>query len=1438
MKKLYVTLCALLFSLISFAALNYNTTLTETVFNNSKSNAVGAVDWEGGIRLGYVTWLGTQQPGPNHWNLMADENWDDKSVVVALDPSKVAYQLTFTVHCQCIANATETDYIVSESPDGAKWEEAYSLNYNSENESPVFTANLKKTTKYLRFCYSGNYAGIFSKIKVINQVYAKDPSGDQIDFGVKAIGADSQTESVTMEWCDIAPFTITQLHPEFFTVSPSSFGAQATFGTANIEVQYGHDILGEHRDTLTITNGQYTKYIYIVGATDRRPQQILWNEALSSTGFVLTAGEALPNAEVAVIATATNGEQVTYTTSDASVISVSADGTQLTAVGNGTAIITASQAGDAHYLPVTDSKEFIVTAALRQSIDWNQNLMGLKIGGSNVNLTAIASSGGEITYSSDDPSVASVSGSTLIIHDVGEAYITATQAGGDIAGQIYSPISMQLLVVVSDPAASCNEMALSVATLNLTASLKEYDLIGIPQSVKFSAYHDTKGSAGDFGHITYANLIVEEYSTRNGQTEWYQIFNQEVNSSDAKDYTASISEQATKVRFRTGESATTHITNIRIPRKPVIRVSASSITEIVECNVPYTKTISIHHENIDRLIATVTGPFTLDRTLIGSGCSDIANDELTISFMPTEKTTYTGTLTITDGKTTNGHTIEIPITITATGLRQLIQDWTLDAEFTGFDNPIALNAVATSGLAVEYSSSNTDVARIENGTLIAVAPGTAVITASQPGNDKFDPAKEVQKTVTINYADATITTAPTANTINYGEALSLAILTGGEANVQGSFRWELAPETILPVGEHALNVIFDAAQPALFDADTMQIVLTVRPAITYGEQLLTICAGDSIEYHGVWYKQAVSTQITILNVLGGDSIIDLTVAVNPVFNTPISAVICAGEEYPFAGKQLTEKGTYVDSLKSVDGCDSVVVLDLNVADKYIFPETHTMYVGKADTWHGKDLSVYGVGVHTIYDSLKTEVYGCDSVYVLTLTVNVLPTSSEELEAIVCPGDSIEHDGKFYKVGEHELRYQNIYGGDSVINLIVSETQTYFFTDARTQYAGKAGDWRGKDLSVYGVGEHFVYDSLKTEVYGCDSVYRLTLTIEALPTSESAVSAKVCPGETIEFDGNRFGAGVHALHYTNVFGGDSTVTLTVSLYPTYEANPEILEIFEHANETWNGHDLSVYEVGVYSILDTLSTVNGCDSVVSLELWVDELPTTYGSDGATICPGEKFVYQDSTLTEARKYRFTLVNSFGGDSIVTFTLKHYQAYSVEENQTITFGDPAIVWHEQTIENLNAGNYTYIDTLPTINGCDSICTFHLTVNKAPQTIIWENTLPDTLMVGETAPLAAAESSVGLEISYHVSGEAFAEWNGTEVLAIAAGTITVTASQPGNENYLPAEPISVSLVIDEVTALEDLIINDTQARKLMHNGVIYILRNNAIYDLNGQRIR
>ena len=66
-------------------------------------------------------------------------------------------------------------------------------------------------------------------------------------------------------------------------------------------------------------------------------------------------------------------------------------------------------------------------------------------GDADFTLSATASSGLPITFSSSNPSVVSVSGSTASIHNVGESYITATQVGDDT----YSAVSFERIQVVN-----------------------------------------------------------------------------------------------------------------------------------------------------------------------------------------------------------------------------------------------------------------------------------------------------------------------------------------------------------------------------------------------------------------------------------------------------------------------------------------------------------------------------------------------------------------------------------------------------------------------------------------------------------------------------------------------------------------------------------------------------------------------------------------------------------------------------------------------------------------------------------------------------------------------------------------------------------------------------------------------------------------------------
>lgn len=75
--------------------------------------------------------------------------------------------------------------------------------------------------------------------------------------------------------------------------------------------------------------------------------------------------------------------------------------------------------------------------------------------------------------------------------------------------------------------------------------------------------------------------------------------------------------------------------------------------------------------------------------------------------------------------------------------------WEQELDFMLEESPVILTAVATSGLPVQFSSSDETVATVNGNQLILVGEGVTLITASQPGNDSWNPAPEVVKILTV-----------------------------------------------------------------------------------------------------------------------------------------------------------------------------------------------------------------------------------------------------------------------------------------------------------------------------------------------------------------------------------------------------------------------------------------------------------------------------------------------------------------------------------------------------------------------------------------------------------------------------------------------------------------------------------------------------------------
>lgn len=105
---------------------------------------------------------------------------------------------------------------------------------------------------------------------------------------------------------------------------------------------------------------------------------------------------------------------------------------------------------------------------------------------------------------------------------------------------------------------------------------------------------------------------------------------------------------------------------------------------------------------------------------------------------------------------------------------------------------------------------------------------------------------------------------------------------------------------------------------------------------------------------------------------------------------------CDSYTSPSGNYTYTTSGVYYDTITNHWGCDSLLTIDLNITYSFFSEENINICQGETYTWHGQTLNTAGV----YFDSLTT-VNGCDSIYKLSLNVNSLPNINLGNDTIVC-----------------------------------------------------------------------------------------------------------------------------------------------------------------------------------------------------------------------------------------------------------------------------------------------------------------------------------------------------------------------------------------------------------------------------------------------------
>ena len=502
------------------------------------------------------------------------------------------------------------------------------------------------------------------------------------------------------------------------------------------------------------------------------------------------------------------------------------------------------------------------------------------------------------------------------------------------------------------------------------------------------------------------------------------------------------------------------------------------------------------------------------------------------------------------------------------------------------------------------------------------------------------------------------------------------------------------------------------------------MTLTVNP--TYNViDTKTICASQlPYEWNGVTFA-AAGTKTTTLNTVNGcDSVVTMTLTVNPTYNVIDTTTICASQlPYEWNGVTFAAAGTKNVTLQSVNYCDSIVAMTLTVNPTYNTPITESICQGQSYSFYGQNLTTAGVYTHTL-----TTSKGCDSIITLTLTVNPLPTVIISGDGSFCQGDNVTLTAMgassyawnnastnpsitVCDAGTYTVTGTDANGCADTARKTVTVNPTYNITVHDTICQGESYNFFGQNLYTDSTYTHTLFSSK-----GCDSVITLILTVNPLPNITISGESSFCQGDNVtltamgasSYDWNNGSqtatttvstGGIYTVTGTDTNGCRNTATQEVTETPTVISTITAIDCEEY---TWNG--TVYYTSGDYT--QTLTAANGCDSIVTLHLAIHH--GTHNVFAETAC--ESYTWHGTTCTASGTYTYPYINEYGCPSEDTLHLTvNYGIHNV-------FAETACesyTWHGTTCTA--SGIYTYLYT--TADGCASEDTLHLIINHPVHT-------------------------------------------------------------------------------------------------------------------------
>ena len=141
------------------------------------------------------------------------------------------------------------------------------------------------------------------------------------------------------------------------------------------------------------------------------------------------------------------------------------------------------------------------------------------------------------------------------------------------------------------------------------------------------------------------------------------------------------------------------------------------------------------------------------------------------------------------------------------------------------------------------------------------------------------------------------------------------------------------------------------------------------------------CDSYTWSQSGLTYDTSGVYAQSFTNIWGCDSTYQLQLTIHPSYDVRMEAERCGSYLWTAQGQTYDESGTYVLPLKTAQGCDSLLTLDLKIHPEYSYSDT--IITEEAYTWPINQTTYTESGQ---YLAEYTTENACDSIYHLYLTI--------------------------------------------------------------------------------------------------------------------------------------------------------------------------------------------------------------------------------------------------------------------------------------------------------------------------------------------------------------------------------------------------------------------------------------------------------------------